>query len=227
MIQTEILYQPAFALAKVSMEPGAELRVEGGAMVSMRGVSIETKATGGLLKSLRRSVLGGESFFMNTFRAESANAEITLAPSLPGDIVTFEIQGSDIILQSGSFLASEMSVDVDTSWGGAKSFFGGEGLFMLRCSGTGTVIASSYGAIHKETIPAGESFTIDSGHIVGFDSHMPYELRKAGSWKSTIFGGEGLVVEFQGPGTVYLQTRSPEALLGWIIPRVPRDTSSN
>lgn len=225
MIKTDILYQPAFALARVSMDPGDELRVEGGAMVSMRGVTIDTQATGGLLKSLRRSVLGGESFFMNTFRAEAANAEITLAPSLPGDIVTFDIDNGDFILQAGSYLASTMGIDVDTRWGGSKSFFGGEGFFMLRCSGTGTVITSSYGAIHREVVPAGETFTVDTGHIVGFDSHMPYQVRKAGSWKSTILGGEGLVVEYRGPGTVYMQTRSQEAFLGWLLPRLPRDNN--
>lgn len=225
MIKTEILYQPAFALARVSLQPGDELRVESGAMVSLQGVEIETKATGGFLKSLKRSVLGGESFFLNTFRATSANAEVTVAPSLPGDITTFTLQNNDIIVQSGSYLASEMTVNVDTQWGGAKSFFGGEGLFMLRCSGNGQIILSSYGAIHRVDIPAGQTFTVDTGHIVAFDSHLQYSIRKVGSWKSTIFGGEGLVVDYQGPGTVYLQTRSQEAFLGWLIPRLP--TSNN
>jgi uncharacterized protein (TIGR00266 family) len=226
MITTEILYQPAYSLARITLQPGDEVRVESGAMVSMRGVQIETKATGGFMKSLKRSVLGGESFFMNTFRADSANAEVTVAPSLPGDITTFQLQNNDVIVQAGSYLASDMTVNVDTQWGGAKSFFGGEGLFMLKCSGHGQVVLSSYGAIHRVDVPAGERFTVDSGHIVAFDAHVPYTIRKAGSWKSTIFGGEGLVVEYQGPGTVYLQTRSQEAFLGWLIPRLPRDNSN-
>src|SRR5680860_1829193 len=97
---------------------------------------IETRATGGFLKSLKRSVLGGESFFINTFHATANGAEVTLAPSLPGDISTFDLQNHEIIVQSGSYLASEMDVAVETKWGGAKTFFGGEGLFMLRCSGS-------------------------------------------------------------------------------------------
>ncbi len=226
MIKTEILYQPAYSLARVTLDPDDEFRVEAGAMVSMRGVQIETKAQGGFLKSLKRSVLGGESFFLNTFQAVDANAEVTVAPSLPGDITTFQLQSSDLIVQSGSFLASEMGVNVDTQWGGAKAFFGGEGLFMLRCSGSGQVILSSYGAIHRVELGAGERYTVDTGHIVAFDSHIPYNIRKAGSWKSTIFGGEGLVVDYQGPGNIFLQTRSQEAFLGWLIPRLPRDNSN-
>jgi uncharacterized protein (AIM24 family) len=66
---------------------------------------------------------------------------------------------------------------------------------------------------------------VDTGHIVAFDSHMTYSVRKAGSWKSTVFGGEGFVVEFQGPGQVFLQTRSQAAFLGWLIPQLPRDNN--
>jgi uncharacterized protein (TIGR00266 family) len=227
VIKTELMYQPSYSLAKVTMDQGDELRVEAGAMVSMNSrVEIETRATGGLMKSLRRSVLGGESFFMNTFRATGANAEVTLAPSLPGDIVTFNLQGSDVLVQSGSFLAAEMAINVETKWGGAKTFFGGEGLFMLRCTGTGQMIVSSYGAIHKVEVPAGETYTVDTGHVVAFDAGMRYQVRKAGSWKSAVFGGEGLVLEFTGPGSVFLQTRSQQAFLSWLIPQLPRDSGN-
>ena len=78
----------------------------------------------------------------------------------------------------------------------ARSFFGGEGLFLLKCSGQGTLVISSYGAIHKVSLQQGRTYTVDTGHIVAFDSTLTYNVRKVGSWKSTIFGGEGLVVDF-------------------------------
>ena len=69
-MQTEILYRPSFSMARTQLDPGEEIRVEGGSMVSMSaGVAIETKMQGGFLKSLTRSVLGGESFFVNTYKA--------------------------------------------------------------------------------------------------------------------------------------------------------------
>ena len=227
MIKTELLYQPSFSLAKVTMDQGDELRVEAGAMVSMNSrIEIETRATGGMMKSLKRSVLGGESFFMNTFRATGPSAEVTLAPSLPGDIVTFNLRESDVLVQSGSFLAAEMAINVETKWGGAKTFFGGESLFMLRCTGSGQLIVASYGAIHRVDVPAGETYTVDTGHVVAFDAGMNYQVRKAGSWKSAVFGGEGLVLEFTGPGQLYLQTRSQQAFLGWLIPQLPTRSSN-
>jgi len=66
-------------------------------------------------------------------------------------------------------------------------------------------------------IPAGDTYTVDTGHIVASDSHLSYQVTKAGNWKSTIFGGQGFVCKFSGGGDVYLQTRSPEAFLGWLL----------
>jgi uncharacterized protein (TIGR00266 family) len=220
-MQTEILYQPAYSLCRVSFAPGESLRAESGAMVSMSGgIRIETKATGGIMKSLGRSILGGESFFQNTFHADSGG-EVTLAPDLPGDIMTFDLAGHEVIVQSGSYVASDTNIQVETKWGGAKTFFGGEGLFMLKCAGTGLLIISSYGAIHRVSIPAGQSYVVDTGHIVAFPANLTFQVRKVGGLKSTIFGGEGLVCEFQGPGDVFLQTRSQQAFLSWLIPQIP------
>jgi uncharacterized protein (TIGR00266 family) len=220
-MQTEILYQPAYSLCRVTMSPGESLRAESGAMVSMSGgLRIETKATGGIMKSLGRSILGGESFFQNTFHAESGG-EVTLAPELPGDILTFDLAGQELVVQSGSYVASHTDTQIETKWGGAKTFFGGEGLFMLKCAGAGLLVISSYGAIHRVSVPAGQSYVVDTGHIVAFPAGMGYQVRKVGGLKSTVFGGEGLVCEFQGPGDLYLQTRSPQAFLSWLIPQLP------
>jgi uncharacterized protein (TIGR00266 family) len=158
---------------------------------------------------------------MNTFTADQDGSELTLAPALPGSIEVLHLQGTDMMVQSGSYLASEIGIDVDTKWGGARSFFGGEGLFLLKCTGHGTLVISSYGAIYKVSLQQGRIYTVDTGHIVAFDSTLTYNIRKVGSWKSTIFGGEGLVVDFSGTGDVYVQTRSQQAFLGWLIPNLP------
>lgn len=225
-MQTEILYGTSFALARLTLAPGEQIRAEAGAMVSMdASMKVDTGATGGIFKSLKRSVLGGESLFMNTFTADNDGSELTLAPSLVGAIEILALQNEDVFVQSGSFLASEMGIDVDTKWGGARSFFGGEGLFLLKCTGSGALIVSSYGAIHKVSLQPGRTYTVDTGHIVAFGSGLQYNVRKVGSWKSTIFGGEGLVVDFAGAGDLYLQTRSAESFLGWLIPKLPSQRS--
>jgi len=226
-MQTEILYRPSYSLALVKLGPNETIRAEGGAMVSMSaGIKLETKATGGILKSLARSVLGGESFFMNTYRAPADGGEVTLAPALPGDVVIRQIQNESFMVQSGAYLASDEAINVDTKWGGAKTFFASEGLIMLRCSGTGNVLFSSYGAIHEKALAAGERYTVDTGHLVAFTEGIGFKVRSVGGIKSTLFSGEGLVVDLTGPGKIFMQTRSQDAFLSWLIPLLPKPDSN-
>ncbi|HEX6843991.1 MAG TPA: TIGR00266 family protein [Actinomycetota bacterium] len=224
-MRVEIANGPAFATGTFDVGAGAEVKVEAGAMAAMTGdVEIETKAQGGLLGGLKRSVLGGESFFVNTFRSQQGG-HIVVAPKLPGDIRLLPITGGTWFVQSGSWIASDPTIDVDTKWGGAKTFFGGEGLFLLKCTGTGDVLVSSYGAIVERELRAGESYVVDTGHIVAFPEGVTYAVEKANNWKTAILGAEGLVTRFQGPGTVWLQTRSEQDLLGWVKAHIPRTSN--
>jgi uncharacterized protein (TIGR00266 family) len=220
-----IKHQPAFSLAVVTLAADEQIKVEPGAMVSHSdGLTTDTKAQGGLFGGLKRMV-AGESFFQNTWKAPTQGGEITLAPSLPGDMMTLRITGTELLLRSGSYVASEMSVTMDASWGGAKSFFGGGGLVLLKVTGNGQVIACSYGAIEERTLANGQSYTVDTGHIVGFDATVQFAVQKSGGWKSTILGGEGLVCRLTGPGRIWMQSRSEQAFLGWLLPKIP--TKSN
>lgn len=225
-MKVEIRYQPSYALAMVALDKGETIQTESGAMVGMSpDLELETAATGGLLKSLGRSLFGGESFFLNTYTAKKQGDSVALAPPLPGDIAVIELDGEELLVQSGSYLASSAGINVDTKWSGAKTFFGGEGLIMLRVSGKGMLIVSSYGAIHPIELAEGQSYVIDTGHLVTFQAHMKYEVKKVAGWKSTLFSGEGLVAELTGPGKLTLQSRSQDSFLSWLIPKLPTKTT--
>ena len=224
-MQVNIRYKPSYSLGFLNLEGGEEVRVEGGSMVSMSdGVIIETEATGGLLSSISRKMFGGESFFQNTFQAPSGGGEISVAPALPGDLLNLNVTGS-LMVQSGSYVASEMDIDLDTRWSGAKTFFASEGLIMLRAKGHGQMLISSYGAIHDMKLAAGQRYTIDTGHLVAFSEGIDFRVRKVGGIKSTLFSGEGLVVDLAGPGRVLLQSRSTDQFLAWLIPQLPKPDS--
>jgi len=185
------------------------------------GIEMKTAAKGGVFGALKRSMLGGESFFMNTFSAVEAG-EVTFAPSLPGDINVLELKGQTVYAQSGAYIASSPSVEVDTKWGGAKTFFSREGLFLLKMSGMGKLFLSSYGAIHEIDLEAGQKYTVDTGHMVSFEEGVGYSVKKVGGLKSTLFSGEGLVCELTGPGKIMIQSRSADAFLSWLIPKIPK-----
>jgi uncharacterized protein (TIGR00266 family) len=222
-MRVKIDHRPSYSIATATLDPNEEIQVEAGSMVAMsKGITLETKAAGGLLTALKRSILGGESFFLNTYRAPRLGGEIMMAPALPGDLAVQELSGKSLVVQSGAYVASSAGIQVDTKFGGAKTFFASEGLFLLKCSGSGTLLVCSYGAIVERTIGAGEAFTVDTGHLVAFPEGMGFHVRAVGGIKSTLFSGEGLVVDLDGPGTILMQTRSTDAFLTWLVPQVQR-----
>ena len=222
-MHVEILYRPSYSLAVVKLSPSESVMAESGAMVSMsHGMTLETQASGGIIKSLARSFFGGESFWQNLYTAPGEGGEITFAPPLAGDMFFLDLDNESLIVQSGSFVACEPTVSLNTKWGGAKMFFASEGLTMLQAAGKGKLILSSYGAIHEKNLGAGELLTVDTGHLVAFTEGVQFNVRRLGNLKSTILGGEGLVVDLAGPGRVLIQTRSTQSFLSWLFRKLPK-----
>ena len=226
-MQIDIQHRPSYSLAIVQLAPNERIRAESGAMVSMSAsVNIETKAEGGIFKSLSRAVLGGESFFQNFYQAGPQGGEVTLAPELPGDIALIELRGETLMVQAGSYLASENGIDLNAKIS-MKAFLSAEGISMLEAQGNGKLLVSSYGAVYERTLAAGEKYIVDTSHLVAFDATLNVVPRTAGGLKATLLSGEGLVVELTGPGRLYIQTRSPKALIDWIIPQLPKPSNNS
>jgi uncharacterized protein (TIGR00266 family) len=223
--QYEILHQPAFSLAVVQLQPEQSIQAEAGAMVSMSAnVELQSQMKGGLMGALKRAV-GGESAFVSTFTARGGPGEVSFAPGSPGDIAALEMSNQMFYVQSSSYLAGDGSLVVDTKWGGAKSFFGGEGLFVLQVRGTGLLLVSSFGAIHRKTLAPGERYVVDTGHLVAWEGTTQYSLRKAASgWFRSMVSGEGIVADFMGPGELLIQTRNLAAFAGLMKPFFPNQS---
>ena len=223
----EIQYQGSFALAVVNLQAEQAIHAEAGAMVSMSGnVDLHSEMKGGVFGALKRAV-GGESAFVSTFTAKGSPGEVTLAPGAPGGIAGIDMRNQTFMVQSSSYLAGDTSLQVETKFGGAKSFFGGEGLFVLQVAGTGLLLVSSFGAIHTKSLRPGEQYVVDTGHLVAWEGHMQYNLRKAaksGFFRS-MMSGEGLVAEFTGPGEILIQTRNLAAFAGLLRPYFPSQGS--
>ncbi len=220
----DIEFRGSYALLEISLGYGESIKVEPGAMVYMKGpIEVQTN-TGGIWKALKRTFLGGENFFMNTYSSKG-DSKLGIAPQLPGDIDVIQ-NNETLFVQSTSFLACDPNVDMDVSFSGFRGFFSGEGIFLLKLQGYGDVVVSSFGGIKRIDISPGEVLTVDTGHVVAFDGTLSYSVRTFGGIKSTLFGGEGLVCDFSGSGRVYIQTRNYPAFVQWIKTLVPRDTGS-
>jgi uncharacterized protein (TIGR00266 family) len=216
-----ITHQPFYAMLNLNLNAGDHIKAEAGAMVYMSpGLEIETKMGSGILSAFKRKFFGGESFFFNYYKAAVAS-KISLAPDLPGDILHLILNNQTILIQSSSYLASVDSIAVESRFGGLKTLFGGEGLFLLAASGSGDLFLNAYGAIVPIDIDS--TYTVDTGHIVAFENSLNFSVKRAGgSWKSMFFSGEGLVAEFSGKGRLWIQTRVPGGLVSWLTPLLPK-----
>ena len=225
----EIDYEfgPAFTLMTANLSPGEKLKVEPGAMVSQsHDMNMETGfASGGLFKNIMRSAFGGESFFVNTYTAGASGGWLSMAPSAPGDIETFDLTpGQKFFMQGGSFMASSINVDVSTKFQGAKSLFSREGVFFLRAEASdvpGKVFYTSYGAMKEIQVTPESPVKVDNGHVVAFTDGLQYNVSKIKGLGSFLFGGEGFTLDFYGSGSVWIQTRNVQALASQLVPFLP------
>lgn len=215
----EYLHRGAFTMLKVHMDAGERMKAESDAMVAMSpNISVEGKLEGGVLGGLGR-MLSGEKFFFQTLHAQHGPGELYLSPAIPGDLMDIPMDGSvSYILQKDGFFAGSEDLQISTKMQNlAKGLFSGEGFFILRATGRGTLFVSSYGAIHPIDLAAGEEIIIDNSHLVAWPETMQYSIEKASSgWISSFTSGEGLVCRFKGPGRVLIQTRNPGGFGSWI-----------
>lgn len=218
-----ILSRPGNAAAHVVLSPGEHLTSESGAMIAMSdSLSLQTtthkRDSGSVLAGLKR-MFSGESLFLNHFSATQGSGEVFLAATLPGDMLRYDLRGENLIVQSGSFVACESSVNVKFGWQGFKSVLSGESMFWLHLSGNGPVILSSFGAIYPVEVDG--DYIVDTGHIVAFQETLNFKITKAGgSWATAIFGGEGLVCRFSGRGTVWCQSHNAPSFGGEVGPKL-------
>ena len=216
-IQTRL--GPAFAVARINLEANETVRVESGAMMAMSaGVTIQSKAEGGVMKSLKRAALGGESFFVSSYTAPAQGGFVDVAARLAGDVVVMNVTpATPLFISKGAWLANDPGVEINTQWGGFKNLFGSEGAFILRVEGAGPVVFACYGALEVWNLEPGQTITVDTGHMVAYESSVGMSMRTAtGGLVQTFKSGEGLVFDFSGPGRVWTQTRNPTELIGWI-----------
>lgn len=220
----EYLYRGAFTMLKVHLGAGERLKAESDAMVAMSAnVSVEGKLEGGVLGGLGR-MLSGEKFFFQTLAAQHGPGEVYLSPAVPGDIMDIELDGTQsYILQKDGFFAGSEDISITTKMQNlAQGIFSGEGFFVIRAGGRGTLFVSSYGAIHPLDVAPGEEMIVDNCHLVAWPESMSYTIEKAASgWISSFTSGEGLVCRFRGPGRVLIQTRNPRGFASWIRQLMP------
>jgi uncharacterized protein (TIGR00266 family) len=228
----QILKEP-MAMLEIQLNKEEELTGEAGAMVYIKGnieVKTTTRSGGGFFKKFKVAALGRQSFFVNNYVAHEDNCFIGLTGPPIGDIVRMSINANDgggLIVHSGAYIASSTGVMLDTEWQGFKKGIFGSGLFMLKANGEGDLFVNAYGAIIQKDLKDNEKMILDNHHLVALSENSNYRVMKFGGLKTTILGGEGLVTEITGPGSVYFQTKNIPEFVDYLGIKQTSDSSSS
>ena len=205
---------PDYGQLTVELAPGDTFIAEGGAMCWMSdGMKISSRLLGGLVKAGMRKLVGGESLFVGEYQ-HPGGGSASFSPAVPGTVLQRTLNGDSLTLTAGSFLGCTPGIELSTRFGGLRAFFSREGPFFVECSGYGEVFFNSFGAVVEKRIKG--TFTVDTGHVVAWEKGLSYSIGGMRSLKSTLFSGEGLVMNFAGSGRIYLQTRTMKSLSGWL-----------
>jgi uncharacterized protein (TIGR00266 family) len=223
-----VKHAPSFALLEVSLAPDEELVADAGSMVARSpAIRVDVRLNAGrragffaklqaFAVAVLRKIAGGETLFMNHFRAPSGGF-VWLAPPVSGAVKHVDLRGQRLLLLPGAYVASLGVVDLKVRWAGWRSIFSREASFLLEVSGKGDLWLTAYGSL--EEIEVNGSYLVERGHLVAFDASLAYEVQ--GPALGLAPSGEGAAVELTGQGKVLLQTRNKIALAGWLARHLP------
>ena len=215
----EIKYRPSYSLLVVNLEQGEKITAESGSMTYIDpNIEVHTrKREKSLLGSIGLSIFGRQSFWVNDYIASQATGEVAFVSAPIGDIETLEIKPNQgYVIQKSAYIASAGNVDLDVKWEGFTKGLFGQGLFMIKVTGDGTLFINTFGAIDKHTLKQGQTLIVDNFHLVAFSDTCNYKVTKFGGLKETLLGGEGLVTQITGPGDVYIQTKNLREFVEWL-----------
>ena len=220
----QIICEPTYAAVDVHLDSGERVVGDAGAMAWMTAnMKTETSTRGGFLKGLKRKLLSGESFFQNTYYPQGGPGSITFAPGASGDVVGHELADGELLLEKGAYLASSETIHCDSKFDGLRGFFN-EGMFVLRVTGTGTVLFHGYGDIHP--IDVDGEYIVDNGFAVAWEPTLSYTLTRGKKLRSFLFSDQ-LLLRFAGQGRVWVQSRNPRSLANWVHPFRPVESDNN
>ncbi|MBL4784495.1 MAG: AIM24 family protein [Cohaesibacteraceae bacterium] len=175
-----------------------------------------------------KRLVTGESLFTTVFTHEGqGKAKVSFASPYPGHIMAIKLDelGGSLICQKDAFLAAARGVSIGIEFQKKilTGLFGGEGFIMQRLEGDGWAFVHVGGNVVEKRLEAGEELHVDTGCVAAYTTGIDFDLERAGSIKSMIFGGEGVFfAKLRGPGTVWIQSLPFSRLAGRIFASAPQ-----
>jgi uncharacterized protein (TIGR00266 family) len=219
---------------EIELDPGESAVAEAGAMVWKDSAIEMTTVFGdgsgdqgggfmGKLMGAGRRLVTGESLFTTVFTHHgTGKARVSFAAPVPGAILPIRLDtvGGRLICQKDAFLAAARGVSIGIHFQQRimTGMFGGEGFIMQKLEGDGWVFVQMGGTVIERELRAGEELHVDTGCVAAFTDTVDFDVIRAGSVKSMIFGGEGVFfAQLRGPGKVWIQSLPFSRLAGRML----------
>ena len=218
---------------EIELDPGESAIAEAGSMMFKdQNIHMDTVFGDGSLGdqsvldkiwTAGKRVLTGESLFITLFTHQGqGKARVAFAAPYPGSILAFHLaeMGGSLIAQKDAFLAAAKGVSIGIFFQKKimTGLFGGEGFIMQKLEGDGYAFVHVGGTVVERELAAGEVLHVDTGCVAAMTPTVGFDIVRAGSIKSLIFGGEGVFfAELTGPGTVWIQSLPFSRLAGRIF----------
>ena len=220
-MQVRTRHTPTFGVARLVLAPSEGVLTSAGAMVATSyGVGVE-RAAGTAFRQVARSWKDAE-----ICTAPPEGGWIDVSPTLPGDLHLLELDGTaGWCLGRDSWLAAASTVRLEIGWYGFRTIFGGDVGFLAHADGSGPLVLACCGALDLVTLAPGELITVDPGHVVAYPDTVQCRLRAVhpSAQTQSVRTGEGLVLDFAGPGQLVTQTRGARAMATWLAGLAPAD----
>ncbi len=229
---------------EIELDPGESAVAEAGSMMfkhnaitmdTVFGDGSEGKTGGGFMDKLvgaGKRLITGESLFTTVFTHEGhGKARVAFASPYPGHILAIKLDqmGGRLICQKDAFLCAARGVSIGIQFQKKilTGLFGGEGFIMQKLEGDGWVFVHMGGTVTERKLAPGEELHVDTGCVAAMTANVDFDLERAGSIKSMIFGGEGVFfARLRGPGTVWIQSLPFSRLAGRIFAAMPAQGGS-
>ena len=224
--------------AEIELDPGESAIAEAGSMMfkdpdiemtTLFGDGSHGESSGFLdkLVGAGKRLITGESLFTTVFTHQGqGKARVAFAAPYPGHILAIKLDeiGGQLVCQKDAFLCAARGVSLGIAFQRRimTGLFGGEGFIMQKLDGDGWVFVHVGGTTVERTLEAGEELHIDTGCVAAHTASVDFDLVRAGSIKSMIFGGEGIFfARLTGPGKVWIQSLPFSRLAGRMWAAVP------
>ena len=222
---------------EIELDPGESAIAEAGAMMwKDAAVEMDTvfgdasKSDSGFFGKLAaagKRLLTGAGLFITVFTHKGqGKARVAFAAPYPGTIMAYDLarHGGAIVAQRDAFLCAAKGVAISIYFQKKimTGLFGGDGFIMQKLEGDGYCFIHVGGSLTERQLAPCEELDVDTGCVAAMTPDVGFDIVRAGSVKSMIFGGQGVFfAQLRGPGKVWIQSLPFSRLAGRIIANIP------